>query len=135
MSGLKRVRHQDSMRRHLRLARGLTASAACLAFAACSGDGGDAASHVSITECEGSEGPGATNVSAVVRIENKGSNPASYQALITFASPDGSRQMGSGIAQASGLAPGQSTSDRVHGEIFGGPLEYECEVAEVERVE
>jgi hypothetical protein len=116
------------------LAGVLIGAAVCLAFAACSDDG-DAASHVSITECQGTEGGTAPNVSAVVKIENKGSNPASYQALITFASPDGSRQMGSGIARASGLAPGQSTSDRVHGEIFGGPLEYECEVAEVERVE
>lgn len=69
---------------------------------------------------------------AVVTVKNSSSKPSNYIVTITFESPDGKTQVGSGIAAVNNLAAGQSASESASS-LKAASGNYVCKVADVTR--
>ncbi len=90
----------------------------------------DAKKDVKITSCAKDATLGY--VSAGVLITNHSSKPSNYLVTVVFESPDGSTQLGTGIAAANDLQPGQKAPETAAGldQVTG---KFTCRVSAVTR--
>ena len=70
---------------------------------------------------------------AVLEVTNNSSDPSTYFINVTFESPDGSRQFGTGAAFVSLLRNGQTTTVDASSIEAAPAGPFECRVAEVDR--
>ena len=92
--------------------------------AAATTGGKNPADDVVVTSCATDD---AGYAGAKIRITNNSGKASNYLVTVTFESPDGATQVGTGIASVNSLQPGQATDEDVN--AFKQPTSpYICKV-------